>query len=278
MNVMNLSLDDLSRLKVAVAQFPAVNDIDANKAHITELSRQAVAQGAELLVFPEAAMCSFGSSLPELRDIASTHSPGFIRFMQELARQSRMYIVVGVLSLSDDPAEERVTNQLLVIDAQGEVIVRYTKLHVYDAFNFKESDKVKPGDLKADGSELGLFKIKDFTIGLVNCYDLRFPELARALAVKGADVISVSAAWIAGPYKENHWEILLRARAIENTSYVLASGQTATRCTGNSMIIDPMGSVIAGCGDVPGIAVNVLEKSRIKQVREILPCLENRRF
>ncbi|MFV9474608.1 carbon-nitrogen hydrolase family protein [Advenella sp. RU8] len=269
---------DFSRLKVAVAQFPAVNDIEANKKYIQDLTGQAVSQGAELLVFPEAAMCSFGSDLPTLREIAQQHSPGFIAFMQDLAHSYKMHIIVGVLSLSDDPAEARVTNQLLVINPEGEVIVRYTKLHVYDAFNFKESDKVKPGDIKADGSELGLFKVKDFTIGLVNCYDLRFPELSRALAVKGADVISVSAAWIAGPYKENHWEILLRARAIENTCYVLASGQTATRCTGNSMIIDPMGSVISGCADQPGLAVNVLEKGRIQQVRSILPCLENRRL
>ncbi|MBV4397447.1 carbon-nitrogen hydrolase family protein [Advenella alkanexedens] len=274
---MNLA-SDFSRLKVAVAQFPAVNDIAANKKYIHDLTLQAVAEGVELLVFPEAAMCSFGSDLPTLREIAQQHSPAFIEYMQGLARSHQMNIIVGVLSLSDDPAEERVTNRLLVMNAQGEVIVRYTKLHVYDAFNFKESDKVKPGDIKADGSELGLFKIKDFMIGLVNCYDLRFPELSRALAVKGADVISVSAAWIAGPYKENHWEILLRARAIENTSYVLASGQTAPRCAGNSMIIDPMGSIVAGCADQPGLAVKVLEKERIQQVRNILPCLENRRY
>lgn len=274
---MNLA-SDFSRLKVAVAQFPAVNDIAANKKYIHDLTLQAVAEGVELLVFPEAAMCSFGSDLPTLREIAQQHSPAFIEYMQGLARSHQMNIIVGVLSLSDDPAEERVTNRLLVMNAQGEVIVRYTKLHLYDAFNFKESDKVKPGDIKADGSELGLFKIKDFMIGLVNCYDLRFPELSRALAVKGADVISVSAAWIAGPYKENHWEILLRARAIENTSYVLASGQTAPRCAGNSMIIDPMGSIVAGCADQPGLAVKVLEKERIQQVRNILPCLENRRY
>ena len=189
-----------------------------------------------------------------------------------------MHIVVGVLSLADQPGDERVTNQLLVLDNTGNVVLRYTKMHVYDAFNFKESDKVRPGSFTEENAELGLFDIQGFRVGLINCYDLRFPELARALIDQGADVLSVSAAWLAGPLKENHWEILLRARAIENTSYVLASGQTAPRNCGLSMIVDPLGMVLGTATDDPGLVVHTLSSQRITQVRELLPCLQNRRY
>ena len=265
-------------LKVAVAQFPGSNNIEENKKYIVELSQQAADSGVELLVFPEAAMCSFSSELAELQAIATEHSPAFIEFMQGLAKEHGFAVVVGVLSASEIVADERVVNQLLAISAEGEMISRYTKVHLYDAFSFKESDKVQPGITYPDNRELSLLKLKDFSIGLVNCYDLRFPELSRKLAAAGADILSLSAAWLAGPYKESHWEILSRARAIENTCYVLACGQTAPKNTGQSMIIDPMGAVLAGAGEEPGLIVQTLTKSRIHKVREILPCLENRRY
>ena len=267
-----------SQLTVGVGQFAAVNEIEPNKEHIHTLVTQAAAQGVQLLVLPEASMCSFGSPLPQLRETAGNNSPAFIRYMQDLARDHDMHIVVGVLSLADQPGDERVTNQLLVLDNTGAQVLRYTKMHVYDAFKFKESDKVRPGSFGQNNAELGLFDIKGFRVGLINCYDLRFPELARALIDQGADVLSVSAAWLAGPLKENHWEILLRARAIENTSYVLASGQTAPRNCGLSMIVDPLGMVLGTATADPGLAVHTLSSQRIAEVRELLPCLQNRRY
>ena len=267
-----------SRLTVAVAQVPGSNNIEENKKYIRDLSQQAADAEAELLVFPEAAMCSFSSELHELKQIAEQHSPAFIEFMQSLAKQHSLAIVVGVLNASESVDDERVVNQLIAISQSGEIITRYTKVHLYDAFSFKESDKVEPGAIYPDQSELSLFDLNGFTIGLVNCYDLRFPELSRKLAIAGADILSLSAAWLAGPYKEMHWETLSRARAIENTCYVLACGQTAPKNTGQSMIIDPMGAILAGAGEEPGLIVQTLSKKRIKKVREILPCLENRRY
>lgn len=268
----------MANLRVAVAQFPASNEIEENKNYIRELVQKAAAQQVKLLVLPEAAMCSFASELDVLRQMSSQHTPGFVQFIQELAVQNQMHIVVGVLSMSDSDAEQRVQNQLLVVNGQGEIITRYNKIHVYDAFKFKESDKVKPADLYEDGSMLGVFSIGEFTFGLINCYDLRFPELARALINRGVNVLSVSANWIPGPYKEMHWELLLRTRAVENTSYVLASGQTAPKGVGQSMVIDPMGFVLAGCGEQVGIQVQDLDSDRIQSVRELLPCLANRRL
>lgn len=267
-----------STLAVAVAQFPGSNNIEENKKYILQLSQQAANSGAELVVFPEAAMCSFSSELADLQEVASKHSPAFIEFMQDLAKQHGFAIIVGVLSASESAEDERVVNQLLAISREGEIITRYTKVHLYDAFSFKESDKVQPGTIYPDHRELSVFKLKDFAIGLVNCYDLRFPELSRKLAVAGVDILSLSAAWLAGPYKESHWEILSRARAIENTCYVLACGQTAPKNTGQSMIIDPMGAILAGAGEEPGLIVQMLTKDRIHKVREVLPCLANRRY
>ena len=132
-------------LRVAVAQFPGSNNIEENKKYILELSQQAADAGAELLVFPEAAMCSFSSDLADLQKIATQHSPAFIEFMQKLAQQHGFAIVVGVLSASEVAADERVINQLLAISSEGEIVSRYTKVHLYDAFSFKESDKVQPG-------------------------------------------------------------------------------------------------------------------------------------
>ncbi|MDY3330350.1 MAG: carbon-nitrogen hydrolase family protein [Pelistega sp.] len=268
----------MATLKVGVGQFPASNDIEENKNYIRGLVEQAAEQKVKLFVLPEASMCSFASELEVLRQMASEHTPDFIQFMQSLATTHHMHIVVGVLSMSEEQTEPRVQNQLLAIDDSGEIITRYNKIHVYDAFKFKESDKVKPADLYEDGSMLGVFSIGEFTFGLINCYDLRFPELARALINRGVNVLSISANWIPGPYKEMHWELLLRARAVENTSYVLASGQTAPKGVGQSMIIDPMGFVLAGCGEQVGIQVQELDSARIDSVRELLPCLANRRL
>lgn len=268
----------MTTLRVAVGQFPASNNIDENKACITQLVHQAAQQQAKVLILPEASMCSFASELEVLQRLAKESTPAFILFMQEQAKQHNMYIVVGVLSDGGDSQEPRVRNQLLVIDDTGHIVTQYTKIHVYDAFKFKESDKVKPADLSDDGTMFGVFSVGEFTFGLINCYDLRFPELARALIGKGANVLSVSANWIPGAYKEMHWDVLLRARAIENTSYVLACGQTAPKGVGQSMIIDPMGFTIAGAGEQMGIIVHELDSQRIASVRELLPCLANRRL
>lgn len=268
----------MTTLRVAVGQFPASNNIEENKVYITCLINQAAQRGVSLLILPEASMCSFASELEVLQQLSKESTPMFVRFIQAQAKQHGMFIVVGVLSEGEGIDESRVRNQLVVINNYGEIVTQYTKIHVYDAFKFKESDKVKPADLADDGSMFGVFSIGEFTVGLINCYDLRFPELARALIDKGVNVLSVSANWIPGAYKEMHWDILLRARAIENTAYVLASGQTAPKGIGQSAIIDPMGFVITGGGEQVGICVHDLDSQRISEIRELLPCLANRRL
>ncbi len=114
--------------------------------------------------------------------------------------------------------------------------------------------------------------------GLLNCYDLRFPEMARALVDRGADVLLVGSGWVPGPLKELHWETLLRARAIENTCYVAAACQGAPASIGLSMIVDPNGQVAASVAGNEGIAAATLRAERLLSVRKVLPCLEHRRY
>nr|WP_259297688.1 nitrilase-related carbon-nitrogen hydrolase [Bifidobacterium bifidum] len=156
----------------------------------------------------------------------------------------------------------------------------YRKLHLYDAFAARESDTVRPG------TELPpIVEIDGWHVGVMTCYDVRFPEVARSLAVRGADVIIVSAAWARGRLKERHWKMMTAARALENTCYVLACSEVSARNIGCSRVIDPLGEVIAQAGDGQGKAggqagmlIARLHREVLESARRTLTVLENRRF
>src|SRR6202008_399878 len=128
----------------------------------------------------------------------------------------------------------------VVLDAGGRLVATYRKIHLYDSFGFRESDRLVGGELSPVVVPVG-----DLTLGLMTCYDVRFPEMGRLLVDAGADVLLVPAAWVKGPLKEAHWSTLLHARAIENTGYVVGAGQTGRVCAGCSEIVDPMGVTLA---------------------------------
>lgn len=166
----------------------------------------------------------------------------------------------------------RVYNTVVVIDSDGKLKDSYRKIHLYDAFGIQESDRVLAGD----GATV-VFQCDDITFGVMTCYDLRFPELARHLAYQGARAILLPAAWYAGPRKESHFEILSRARAIENNLYMVAAMQVGNGCIGHSLIVDPMGIIQAGVADNECILISELSNERIEAVREVSPTLQNRR-
>ena len=156
----------------------------------------------------------------------------------------------------------------------------YRKLHLFDALGQRESDLVAPGD------EVVVTSLAGVTVGLQICYDIRFPELTRALAVGGASLVTVSAAWQAGLFKEEHWVTLLRARAIENTVWIAAAGQVpdpeakptrAPTGVGRSMLIDPLGVVRCDLGPSAGVSVVDADMALVGSVRATLPSLANRR-
>jgi deaminated glutathione amidase len=262
-------------LPVAVAQFLAGPDAEKNLRRIEELTAEAAAQGAELVVFPEASMYAWDVPAPELAEAAQRDAATFTAGLAATAAQHGVTLVAGMFTPRPGA---RPFNRMVVVGTDGRLEGSYDKLHLYDAFAWRESDKVSAGSAAPDGTELCVVRLGEFTIGLLNCYDLRFPEMARALVDRGADVLVVSSAWVAGPHKEMHWETLLRARAIENTCYVLASNQPPPASVGLSTVIDPFGLVAATCPTREGIAVHRLDPAHLRDVRQIVPSLSHRRY
>lgn len=264
-----------SELVVAVAQFASVADTAANAGRIAGFVAEAARRGARLVAFPEAASYAFMSSGEELARVAREEAAGFRAEMSRLAKLHGVHLVTGLYAPGEGPLSD---NLLEVWGPDGAKVGSYHKLHLYDAFSYRESEKNSRAKLRQGFGELVTFDLGSFRFGLVNCYDLRFPEVARALVDLGANALIVSAGWTAGPLKELHWETLLRARAIENTVYVLASSQPAPLSAGLSMIVDPFGLVLGTVASREGLATASLSPPHLAEVRQILPCLEHRRY
>ncbi|OXN01053.1 hydrolase [Bifidobacterium vansinderenii] len=264
------------RLKVTVAQFTVAREPERNLEIIDGLAADANAQGARLLVLPEGLIARDGDD----DAFAAAHAqPLDGPFVQGLRRVSadRGITLMGTVHIAgdsdDDGPDSRVSNMFLVI-RDGRIVASYRKLHLYDAFSARESDVVRPGN------ELPpIVDIDGWKIGVMTCYDVRFPETARSLAVRGADAIVVSAAWVRGPAKEYHWSLMTAARAMENTCYVLACSEVSKRNIGCSRIIGPLGEVIAQAGDSSAETITAtLDRTALVQARRDLPVLKNRRF
>ncbi|GAA2015752.1 carbon-nitrogen hydrolase family protein [Brevibacterium samyangense] len=261
---------------VALAQFSPAADVEANLATITGLTARAAAEGADLVVFPEHAMFT---DPDHLTGPYYAHEPldgPFLTAVRALASEHRIAIVVGLTETTPaELADPRPFNTLVAIGPEGTDLARYRKVHLYDAFGHRESDASRP----ADDIEAVTFTYRGLTFGLAICYDIRFPEISRRLVDAGAEAIVNPAAWPTGPAKEHHWEALTTARAIENTAYVLACGQTGPHCIGQSRIVDPMGSTLASAAEAPGaLALARLDPARVPEVRLTNPSLENRRL
>ncbi|WP_293780829.1 carbon-nitrogen hydrolase family protein [uncultured Aeromicrobium sp.] len=257
-------------VNVAAAQFAPTADKEANLATIERLVRAACGQGARLVVLPEYAIFTVDAMDDRFVAAAEPLDGPSVRRLAELSVELDVTIVAGINEAAENG---RIHNTLVGIQA-GEVRAVYRKVHLYDAFGYRESDRVIASDPVAPQ----LLETDGFTIGMQTCYDLRFPETSRTLVDAGADVIALPAEWVPGPLKEFHWTTLLRARAIENTVYVVAADQCAPTGAGNSVVLDPMGNTLAGVGEAEGIAVAALDPERLAKVRTINPALTLRRY
>jgi len=257
-------------LTAAVAQFAPSEDKAANLDTIVDLLRQAADQNADLVVLPEYAVFTVPTMDDRfVRTAEALDGPSVTRLAQAAAELG-LTVIAGI---NESAGNGKIHNTLVGIQG-GEIAAVYRKVHLYDAFGYKESDRV----IAAAPAIPQLLRVNGFTIGMQTCYDLRFPETSRALVDAGADVIALPAEWVPGPLKEYHWNTLLRARAIENTVYVVAADQIAPAGSGNSVILDPMGIPLAALGEAAGIGVARLERSRLESVRTINPALALRRF
>jgi predicted amidohydrolase len=257
---------------IAVAQFAPVADSAANLASIRALTERAADRGATLVVFPE-----YSSYFePELGrgfvDAAEPIDGPFVAGLVALAVEFQVHLVAGLVESTTEG--DRFSNTLVAVDPTGEVIARYRKIHLYDAFGGSESDWVVPGPVEAPET----FSWGGFTVGLQTCYDVRFPEVTRRLVDAGADLVLMPSEWVRGPLKEHHWRTLVTARAIENTVYVAAADQAPPVGAGNSMVIDPMGVEIATIGEATDVAVAWLSPARVTQTRVVNPALSLRRL
>jgi predicted amidohydrolase len=261
-------------MRVALCQLPVSSEPQLNLARVRAALTDAARQGAGLAVFPEGTQARFST---DLRAAAEPVDGPFCKGLSEAARESGVAVVAGVFEPAPDG---RVYNTAVAFDAAGTLAAAYRKIHLFDALGNTESDLVAPGSQPVVADLAGL------KVGIQTCYDVRFPELSRALTARGAELIVIPAAWAAGLFKEEHWVTLVRARAIENTVWVAAAGQVpdpaepATRAPtgiGRSMLIDPMGTARLDLGSRPGIAVGDVDQEVTEQVRAALPCLRHRR-
>lgn len=253
-------------LEVQVWQYAASVDPADNRA---ALDRITAGSGADLYVLPEAFARDFGEPGEPLAPYAEPLDGPFVQAVRAAAKRSAAAVVAGMFETSADP--QRPYNTLVV--AQGDDLSTYRKIHLYDSFGQRESDIVMPGPVEPRAVAIG-----GAQVGLMTCYDLRFPELGRALSASGADVLVVPAAWVAGDGKVAQWQTLLRARAIENLCWVIAAAQPAPRYCGHSAVIAPTGDVLVEGGEGAECLNASLDLDAVRAARERNPSLRNRRL
>ena len=251
-------------VRVALVQHASDVDPRVNREALAGL----VPEGADLTVLPEAFARDFGPAGSAVHEDAETLDGPFVTTLSEVAAERGGSVLAGMFEVSEDP--ERPYNTLVL---RGEVTAGYRKVHLYDSFGYRESDRLTAGPLELTVVELGGLRW-----GLMTCYDLRFPEQARLLVEAGADVLVVPAAWVAGDRKVDHWRTLCRARAIENTVYVVACGQPGPRYSGHSMVVDPLGEVLVEASEEAATIWAELDPARVEEARRTNPSLANRRL
>jgi predicted amidohydrolase len=257
--------------RVAIVQMRSSEDKQENLKRSIDFIAEAAGKGADLVCFPEFQMAFSPASQPaaQLSGIAETVRGNFVSTLAAAARKNRIGVVAAIYEKSGG---RRVYDTAVMISPAGKVSSVYRKLHLYDALGFKESTKLAPGKNIARPAKTGAG-----SVGLLICYDLRFPEMSRILTVKGADLLVAPSAWVAGEMKEEHWQTMIKARAIENGSYVVAPDQVGNIFCGRSMAVDPFGVVLVDMGQREGVEVVEIDRSRVQRVRKSLPLLKNRR-
>lgn len=263
-----------STTAVAVAQFAPGDDAVANLAAIRRLAEVAASRGALLVVFPEYSSYFTPGLGPDWAEHAQALDGPFVHALAGIATELGIHLVAGMIERVPGEAE-RVSNTLIAVDPVGDVVARYRKMHLYDAFGMRESDRIVAGPAE---SEPPTFPFRGFTVGLQTCYDVRFPEVTRRLVDAGADLVLLPSEWVRGPLKEHHWRTLVTARAIENTVYVAAADHAPPIGAGNSMVVDPMGVELVTVGETTDVGIAWISPERIADVRRLNPALTLRRF
>jgi predicted amidohydrolase len=259
----------VTALRCALVQQTASLDPAANREFLQRLTGR-IEPDTGLVLLPEAFMRDFGRPGSAIGEFAEPLDGPFVEALTKLAAEHATTVVAGMFEVSPDP--DRPYNTLAVVDRDG-LRASYRKIHLYDSFGYRESDRLTAGEV-----EPVLVDVDGVSVGLMTCYDLRFPELARELVRRGAQLLAVPSAWVAGPLKVAHWRTLATARAIENTVYVAAVGQPGPHYTGHSMVVSPAGELVAEVGDGDHVVTASVSTEVLEEVRASNPSLLNRRF
>lgn len=260
-------------MRIACAQILSGTDPAGNLQTVRDYTHRAADAGARLVVFPEGTMCRFGVPLAPVAEPIDGRWADAVR---GIAADAGVTVFAGMFTPAPDG---RVTNTILATGAG--VDARYDKIHLYDAFGFTESENVAPG------RDPVVVTVDGVGVGITLCYDIRFPALYAELADRGAQVITVSASWGAGPGKLDQWTLLARARALDSTCFIAAAGQaypgdelaTSTKAptgVGGSLVASPLGVVLTEAGEDPQLLVSDIDTGGVERVRQTLAVLRNR--
>lgn len=264
-------------MKIAVAQILSGTDVLANIELVRENVDRLAAEGARLVVFPEATMHCFTG---ELVEAIAKYAETWRREITDIATHYGVHLVAGGFALSDEPGEERILNQLIAVTPEGEVNF-YTKIHLYDAFGYKESDTMAPGNMPT------AIDVDGVVVGLTICYDLRFPKLYANYARAGAQVILAPSSWGGGMNKENQWKLITATRALDSNSFIVAVDQADPRTqdpdadwtkptgVGFSRVVSPFGEIVGELGAAPGAFIVDIDLGETQRAAEELPVLVN---
>ena len=262
---------------VALVQMRSSENKEENLKASVDFISKAADRNASLICFPEFQM-AFSPLKQSPKDLANNVAEyidggNFVSALCRSAKRNKIGVIATVYERNKNKNEFKVYDTAVIINNKGQINSVYRKLHLYNALGFRESDKLIQGNVieKPVSTSVG-------NIGLMICYDIRFPEMSRILTVNGADILVVPSAWVYGIMKEDHWRTMIMARAIENGSYIIAPDQVGNIFSGRSMVADPFGTVLLDMGDKQGMDVVEIDKSRVMKVRESLPLLKNRRL
>ena len=248
---------------------------EENLRKAEELIRRARSEyRADMVLFPEDFMYYYKARTPieEIRASAQPMDGPFVTGMRRLARENRVWVLFGMNETSDND-DPRIYNTMVLLDAGGEIVTTYRKSHLYDAESFRESDTYQPGDRLFTPIDTPFGRL-----GLMVCYELRFPEVARHQALNGVQVLLSPAAWVRSDLKPMHWKVQLACRAIENGLYVIAPNHYSPKVfLGESIAVDPTGVIVANGTEEEDLVPCTIDLARVETARKKFPNLVNRR-
>ena len=258
--------------KIALAQLQSSTEKTENLSTATNYVNEAKGKGASLVAFPEFLMAFSPATqcAEELSELSEPLEWPFTAHLRNAARDCSINVLATIYERCELP--NRVYDTALWIDGSGNIAAAYRKLHLYDALGFRESDKFVAGDDLTPPHQTDIGRV-----GMMICYDLRFPEMSRLLTLMGADLLVSPSGWIEGDMKIEHWQTMVRARALENGCYIIAPGQVGNIYIGHSMVVDPFGKVLLEMGERQGLGIIDVDLAMVKEVRDKLPLFKNRR-